>query len=188
MASTYYQNLIRRVLDSSVSNIWDEAVSEWYIADCEEDETLDASCICGKENLRYLFTIRNDINGNELFPIGSSCIKKFGRNDLNNEADIHEDMFKLMHAVAKNEFITLDSVYFSRKLLYALYEEGAFAANKYNSYDGENDYQFMLNMFNKRHKDDITLAQRRKIGAIIINSIGPFLVEKLQYKTNSRDI
>ena len=49
----------------------------------------------------------------------------------------------------KRERIELTSKYFSKKLLYALYE-GAFAPNKYNRYDGvSNDYQFVLDMFNK---------------------------------------
>ena len=188
MGSTYYHNLIRQVIESSVANNWDEAISEWIIVDCEEDEMREASCICGKENIRYLFTIKNKKNGNELSPIGSSCIKKFGRDDLNNEAEIHEEMFELMHAVANDRFISLDSKYFSRKLLHALYNEGAFTANKFNCYDGENDYQFLLKMFNKRNKEDITVAQNKKIGAIIINSIRPFLVEKLKNKTNSQNV
>ena len=34
------------------------AVAEWDIIDCEEDERLESSCICGKEDLRFLFTIQ----------------------------------------------------------------------------------------------------------------------------------
>ena len=75
----YVQNLIVRVIDASEADTWENAVQEWEIVDCEEDEDLTESCVCGKEELRYLFTIRNVYNGNLLFPIGSSCIKKFGR-------------------------------------------------------------------------------------------------------------
>ena len=74
------------------------------------------------------------------------------------------------------------SKYFSKKLLYALYEEGAFAPNKYNRYDGTNDYQFMLDMFNKRNKSEITEQQHRKIRGLIAYSIKPFLRERLKYK------
>lgn len=66
-------------------------------------------------------------------------------------------------AMERGERIELTSKYFSKKLLYALYEEGAFAPNKYNRYDGTNDYQFMLDMFNKRNKSEITEQQHRKI-------------------------
>lgn len=74
MANTYIENLIRTVINASNGNTWDIAVNEWEIIDCEEDDSLSESCICGKENLRYLYTIKNTLNGNILYPIGSSCI------------------------------------------------------------------------------------------------------------------
>ena len=40
----------------------------------------------------------------------------------------------------------------------------------------------MLKMFNKRNKDDITLRQQKKIAAIIVNSIKPFLQSILSNK------
>ena len=92
MASIYVERLIKRVIELSQSSDWDTAVAEWEIADCEEDDTLSESCVCGKEHLYYLFTIENAINGNTLFPIGSSCIKKFGRDDLDDEAAVREKM------------------------------------------------------------------------------------------------
>lgn len=150
MASSYYQNLIKRVLDASTMDNWDIAVREWEIVDCEEDEEHASECICGKENLRYLFTIRNRETGRILYPIGSSCIKKFERDDLDYEVDILMDMYRLAHAIESGERIELTSKYFSKKILYALYEEGAFVPNKYNRYDETNDYQFMLDMFNKK--------------------------------------
>lgn len=69
--SVYYRNLIQRVIDNSEASTWENAVLEWEIFDCEEDETLESSCICGKEELRYLFTIRNTTNGNVIYPIGN---------------------------------------------------------------------------------------------------------------------
>ena len=48
--SAYYRNLIQRVIKNSVSDIWDNAVLEWEVFDCEEDETLEASCIVAKKN------------------------------------------------------------------------------------------------------------------------------------------
>mgnify|MGYP006980738705 CR=1 FL=1 len=72
----YYQNLIKQVIDKSKAATWQDAVQEWEVFDCEEYEALASSCVCGKENLRYLFTIHNTNNGNVLYPIGSSCIKK----------------------------------------------------------------------------------------------------------------
>lgn len=180
--SPYYRNLIKQVVDNSEASAWEEAIFEWEVFDCEEDESLIASCICGKENLRYLFTIRNIENGNLLYPIGSSCIKKFERDDLNQDASIKEQLFKLLHAIEKNEYITLSSEYFSRKLLGYLYDEGVFQANSYNRYNPEVDFEFLLKIFNKRDKDSITPAQERKIIAIIMGSIRPFLREILKDK------
>ena len=182
MGNAYLTNLIQRVLDESESNTWNEAVLEWVIDDCEEDNSLQSSCICGKEELRYLFTIRNVRNGNTLFPIGSSCIKKFDRDDLNEEVSIQEKLFKLFHAIEDGNFITLSPEFFSRKLLKYLYEEGVFQANEYNNNEPEIDYEFMLKMFNKRDKESITPNQQRKINAIIMTSIRPYLVEQLVNK------
>ena len=181
MPSRYVSNLIKKVIDLSEGDDWETAVTEWEIVDCEEDDSLRMSCICGKEHLYYLFTIENKLNGNQLFPIGSSCIKKFGRNDLDEDASIREQMFKLLHAVENNQFISLSTELFSRKLLRKLYEEGAFDSD-YNDYDGFCDYDFMLKMFNKRDKSYITARQQSKIRAIIVASIRPFLQDRLSRK------
>jgi len=171
----YSETLLKSVLDLSNSKDWSIAVQEWEVEDCIEDEELESSCVCGKENLKYLFTIRNKENGNELFPIGSVCIKKFERSDLSELVDIKESLFKLMHALKDKEYITLDSEYFSRKLLHYLYNQNAFKSNQYNNYEPYNDYEFMLKMFNKKNKDEITINQQRKINGIIRFSIIPYL-------------
>lgn len=182
MASSYYNNLIQKVIDASEGETWDEAVGEWEIFDCEEDEDCSSFCICGKEGIRYLYTIRNVENGNLLYPIGSSCIKKFGNEDMDEEIAIREGMFTLFRAVRNNETIDLSSRYFSRKLLLALYQNGAFPATKYNYGNGHNDYAFMLDMFNKRDKSKITSRQQSKINAIIGYSIRPYLQGTLKFK------
>ncbi len=176
--SAYAENLIRTVLDNSEADDWASAVQEWEIVDWDEDLELKSACICGKERLRYLYTIRNRYNGNILDPIGSSCIRKFERTDLNDEVSALEDMFRLLHAYENHEFIALDSRLFSRKLLLYLYEDGAFPGTTYNHGDGRRDYQFLLDMFNA-HNDSISRAQQGKINAIIMNSIIPYLQRKL---------
>ena len=47
----------------------------------------------------------------------------------------------------------------SRKLLRALRGMDAFPGNRYNKYDGFNDYQFLLDMYNKKYKDDVNYRQ-----------------------------
>lgn len=175
----YTRNLVNSVINNSIADNWEDAVQEWDILDCFEDELREESCACGKENLYYLFTIKKRYNGKTLFPIGSSCIHKFGREDLSEQADIEEKMFRLYHAVESGTYLKLDSDFFSRKVLRHLYEEGAFD-NSHNGYNGQCDYEFMLKMFNKRNKQDITLRQQSKIKAIIVSSIRPYLRNKLQ--------
>ncbi|MEG0759703.1 MAG: hypothetical protein RR505_14920, partial [Raoultibacter sp.] len=177
--SSYCRSLIKTVLRYSDATEWKAAVLEWCIDDVEEDETLQESCICGKENLRYLFTIRNTINGSTLYPIGSSCIKKFERSDLDEEVTVKEQLFKLLHAIESQRFLTLSSDLFSRKLLRHLYEIGAFKPTLYNKFDPYRDYQFMLDMFNKRNRSE---RQEKMATAIILNSIKPFLRDMLHDK------
>ena len=183
--STYSKTLIKDVMDNSESECWDDAVKEWEIVDVEEDECLEESCICGKEHLRYLFTIKNQLNGNRLYPIGSSCIKKFERDDLKLEVDCKEQLFKLLHAVEDNQYLKLSSEFFSRKLLRYLFEVGAFKANQHNNYTPENDYKFMLEMFNKRTRTD---KQNDKATAIILGSIKPFLQIELAGKIKNKEL
>lgn len=171
-------------MENSRGRTWEEAVNEWEIVDCLEEESRSQACICGKEELRYLYRIHNFVTDRELFPIGSSCIQKFERDDLQEEVSVSEGMFKLLHAVEQREYIELSSKLFSRKLLKALYDRGAFKPNEYNDYDGRNDYEFMLKMFNKRDKQSITNAQNRKVRAILLNSIKPYLQSELDGKTN----
>ena len=49
MASSYYQNLIKRVLEASTTDNWEIAVREWDIVDCEEDE--EHASECGKRQI-----------------------------------------------------------------------------------------------------------------------------------------
>ena len=119
-------------------------------------------------------------NGNILFPIGSTCIKKFGRGDLEQELAAYEDMFRLLRAVETGEYIELTSQFFTRRLLSYLLDNDAFKANQFNHFTPELDYEFLLQMFNKRNKDGITYAQKRKIKAIIVNSIIPFMRTKIK--------
>lgn len=179
MKSNYYKNLIKTVLVNSDSNDWENAVLEWEIEDWEEDEDIETSCLCGKEHIRYLFSIKNINNNNLLEPIGSSCIKKFDRNDFNEKTTIYEKLFKLNHAIEKNEYIELTSELFSKKILKHFYEEDIFNS-KFNEYNGEKDYKFMVKMFNKRNEP--SKAQDSKIKAIIINQIKPYLKEQLENK------
>ena len=68
----YHEILIKKVIDYSKSNYWNEAVEEWEIVDMEDDLDQTKSCICGKESLRFLYTIKNRYTGITLYPIAYS--------------------------------------------------------------------------------------------------------------------
>lgn len=177
MNSNY--NLIQEVIKKSVSKNWQFAVLEWRIIGCSVDRYLRSDCICGKENIKYLFTIENCENGEILYPIGSSCIKKFERNDLDDLVNVYEKMSRLLEEYENKKFIELNGELFSRKLIYFLYTEGCFKPNQYNHFEPENDYNFLINMFNKRSK--ITENQDKKIKAIIVNYVIPYIKNKIKY-------
>ena len=180
-------DLFNLVIQQSQSKNWSEAVLEWEVIDCTEDETCSTECVCGKEGIKYLFTIRNKFNGQEIFPIGSSCIKKFNNNDLTAETELWKKEFALYHAISNNEFIKFEGEeknrLFSRKLLEKLYDEGAFKANQFNDFNPYNDYEFLLKMFNKR--TEMSERQNRRCVAIILNSIKPFVQNKLRSKSKN---
>lgn len=163
MGNLYTDNLIGTVIGLSVADDWEGARREWEIVGCEVDETHSATCVYGKEGLRYVYTIANTETGETLSPIGSSCIKKFEQSDMDEELAGWQQAIKLMEEAArigKEDYVHLHSGSYSRKLLYFLYEQDAFRPTKYNGYDGYNDYLFLLDMFN---------------GGFIMQSIYPWL-------------
>ena len=178
--NNYRQNFIKTVIDNSVSNTWEDAKMEWEITgfvDAEQAELPNEDCICGKTNIKNLNCIRNIHNSNELFPIGNECIKKFGRSDFKDFVKENLAFSKLLLFVRDDNYIELKSPNFSRAVLKTLYDRGAFIASQYNDNNPYNDYQFLLDMFNKRKPP--TEKQMGKIRAIITSSIKPFLQNEL---------
>lgn len=151
--------------------------------DCELDKEMESRCICGKENIKYLFTIHNDCSGKLLSPIGSSCINKFDRQELKETTDIYQQLYTLLSEFEKSNYIQFSSKTFSRKLIEYMYEDGCFQRNQFNYYDPEIDYKFLIKMFNKRNP--LSEKQCSKVKAIIWGSIRPYLASRLKIKTNS---
>lgn len=176
--------LQKTILKNSVSKIWAEAAREWEIAGCDEDESLRSSCLCGRGHLKYLYTLRNKKNGKTLSPIGGACIKKFGRSDFDEQREIDERLFRLTRAAEENRYISLTPDFFSRKLLKYILEDGAFTPSKYNHYNGENDYDFLLKMFNRKKAP--AGREKAKIRAIIVLSIKPYLKKRKEEASCSR--
>ena len=106
-----------------------------------------------------------------MYQIGSSCINQFGRNDLKQVVSIYEQMFNIRTKHRKREKIELKDL--SKNLLKFLLEENVFKPTAYNHYNPEEDYEFLLSMFNKR--STLTDKQQAKVNAIILNSIIPYI-------------
>lgn len=101
MGNLYTDNLIGTVIGLSVADDWEGDRREWEIVGCEVDETHSATCVCGKEGLRYVYTIANTETGETLSPIGSSCIKKFEQSDMDEELAGWQQAIKLMEEAAR---------------------------------------------------------------------------------------
>lgn len=190
--SAYSERLIQEIINHSVSLTWENAVLEWDIDDCVEDETCSRSCICGKNGLRFLFKIKNMKNDKTLDPIGSCCIKKFKVGRLDAKVSLQEELFKLLHATENKKYLTLTTDYFSKKLLKHLYDQGAFGSKKNVNDDYPinplQDYEFLVKMFNKRDKSKISEKANKRINGIIGFSIKPFLQRMLNGKIIRRSI
>lgn len=152
--------LVKKIIENSISKTWKLAVMEWDIIDQYDSGSDDKKCACGKENIRYIFIIKNRNTSTKL-QIGSSCIKKFGRKDMDSNVSSMIEWFKLKDAISDKKFISIEM--FSRKLINYLFEK------KY--FDSEGDYIFFLKMFNKKKKSSITKKQFNKINGIIFYQI-----------------
>lgn len=177
MTTSNFQALAQAVLASSVSRQWGGAVLEWTVVGLEEDPTGQGVCVCGQSNLVKLFTIRNQRNGLFLSPIGSNCVNQFEREDLDLQVDQLLKLRTLRTAIlVEPQNITLAAPYFSRSMLEHLYIRGAFPPDQWNHHNGDNDYDFLRKMFNKKDKDGISPAQRRKIYQLLHRKVFPFVL------------
>ena len=163
--------LQKMVVNHSQQSTWEESVHEWDIIACSIDEKKKKRCICGQEGLKYCFAIKNRYNRNIIYPIGSSCILKFERRDLKQTLNIYEQLFSIRTKYYNREKITLKD--FSGALLQFFYEKGVFKPTRYNQYNPENDYKFMVQMYHQ--VTDLTERQQSKVNALIINYIIPYI-------------
>tara|TARA_R110000868_G_scaffold24856_3_gene97473 strand:+ start:405 stop:1073 length:669 start_codon:yes stop_codon:yes gene_type:complete len=96
------------LLNKSISKDIDEAVNEWEEVSAFHEEYSD-TCICGKENIKYCFEIRNVNNNELLYPIGSECIKHFGNKNLLDQMKIYQHKnFIFNNKGGKNDGKTFD--------------------------------------------------------------------------------
>lgn len=174
MAAHSFETLKTVIEENSVAAHFYDAVHEWAVVAVEEHPDCEGECVCGQQNLLYMYTIYNSKNQKELSYIGSQCVHHFERQDLDLQVSVFSQLLALKRAIEDRNKITLTSDYFSRALLDWLFAEGAFA-NERNGNNGEGDYAFFLKMFNKRIKADISDAQTKKIWAMLHYQVKPFI-------------
>ncbi|WP_237234481.1 hypothetical protein [Rothia nasisuis] len=170
-------NLPKEVVALSCADDFDAARHEWDLVDRGIDPTSSQNCVCGKEGLKYLFTIRNRETGAELYPIGSSCIELFGRKDLDQQVGITKQMYEVLAEYRETGSLRLNGGAITRAVLRQLYEEGCFPPNDYNHRNPKIDYEFLVERFNQRSEP--TEGQRKKIWVLLNKTVGPYLERTL---------
>ncbi|GGL86397.1 hypothetical protein [Glutamicibacter protophormiae] len=175
MAANSFETLKQVIEANSVANDFYNAAQEWGITSVDEHPSNEGECVCGQQHLLYMYTIQNHHTGQSLEYIGSKCVQHFQRGDLNLQVTIFRGLFELRKKILAGEHISLTSDYFSRGILAWLYDEGAFPATPYNGNDGGNDYRFLLDMFNKRNKNEISQARQNKIRGLLHYTVKPFI-------------
>lgn len=173
--STHNIEVLRRVVvDASASHLWGQAVAEWRVVGVEEDARSSGVCVCGKTGLRYLFEIYNYQTHHNLLPIGSTCINLFDVKELDVTVSVLRRLFDLRTAFTSGEGVFLTTEFFSRATLADLWQNGAFPPNGFNRFNGDNDYRFLLDMFNQRR--DLTPGEGRKVWVLLNRAIKNFVL------------
>lgn len=175
MSTASFAALAQAVIASSVGSHWSSAVLEWEVTDVDHDPRRRGVCVCGQTGLADLFTISNLRNGAVLHPIGSTCVNQFGRADLDRQVNVLGDLLRLRLALEAGDGVDLSSRFFSRALLAYLRDAGVFTPDQWNHGNGDRDYDFLLEMFNKRNKEEITRRQHAKITALLRTKVFPFV-------------
>ena len=170
-------NLPKEVVALSCADNFEEARHEWDLVNRGIDPTSSQNCVCGKEGLKYLFTIRNRETGAKLYPIGSSCIELFGREDLDQQTNIAIQMYAVLAEYREAGSLKLKGGAITRAVLKQLYEEGCFTPTSFNKGNPAVDYQFLVDMFNKRKEPSV--KQQGKIWALLNGTVGPYLERTL---------
>jgi len=113
-----YVKYIKEFTFEECLKYWKNANSEFYhngVVHVTENSNI--SCVCTKKNLKYLFEIVNNKNG-KLLIIGSSCIGKFGRQDMTDYCNKLIKEKELCNSLIKGDKKRVNIKYF-RKCCYS---------------------------------------------------------------------
>jgi hypothetical protein len=106
-----YVELMKTVIEYSKCSQIDIAVCEWSVISRYKEED-GVTCLCGHEDCKYVYVIKNLYNLNELSPIGSECMKYFEWNE--QEAKIFKAFEKWHYKKYHNPGSIYDQVEFHK--------------------------------------------------------------------------
>lgn len=90
-SSGNFNRLRDEVVRRSRATSFSDAAKEWdviSICDCPGE-----TCVCGHEDIRWCYRIRNRVTGEELYPIGDRCIRHFGSKAMAQTATAFRDVY-----------------------------------------------------------------------------------------------
>ncbi len=141
--------LTTKLLKLSFSKTWDEAKLEWDLIEVEKVSESDTEeCVCGKNPIMEICTIKNKINNN-IARVGNSCVKKFI-----NKSD---KIFRSISQIKKSSDNSLNA------------ETISFAFEK--QWITQKDRDFYIDIFRKRNLSDKQSNWKTSINKKILNKI-----------------
>ena len=160
------------VMAASEAYEWESAKNEWYIAACRHVHEKEGHCICGHQALNFMYTLKNRVNGQELFPVGSSCVGLLENDDENRTAAAYRTLFRLKPAALYNGYDSL-KILFSRGLIDLMWRLGVFVPRDDNDFDAYEDYIFLREVFSQRKEP--REGQKRKVKRLLELVVIPWL-------------
>lgn len=118
-----FNRLASALLELSEADDVRTAAGEWLPIGMNPIEE-GTVCVCGRQGLESVFRIRNLRTGEEMGPIGSKCIDRFGNEGLSAETLNLNRAHELRRRFLLGDVIELNSTYFTKKLIGFFSKEG----------------------------------------------------------------
>lgn len=168
VGSAGVSELIQRALALSRARVWREASAEWAIIGASDREYPDGTCECGHPNIRYEYVVGNGVTGAVIDPVGSSCVQRFGNQEMRNYIREYEEMAKL-RTRARTSATGLTGKDFSTRTLACLLDRGVITRNQEKAI-----------VACRRHtpgRGPLPRTQRMQFELIMANRVVPYLHE-----------
>lgn len=152
-----HPNLVSFVLELSKSADLKKAIKEWHIHSSHDAKPVGttengtpryaSSCLCGKEGIKEIYDIENNLTGRMLSPIGSKCVLSFNSELIDDQLKEHQKKHrekreqspefidkeirkfwaKIYNPETNEVDYEVDGSCFTRKLIQAFCDRGYFA-------------------------------------------------------------